>query len=140
MRWVSDKVDFKSSIVFSIAILGFGFIIKGIVDIIKSMLKLNFTNWTSVVTRGYFFTIAVVIVGTIFIFYKMYTEPEAKNQEESNRRQLFYKMIMLLMLLATMLSYSKPVFTVVLFTTSSINLIMLGFIIAVTFKFLKKRL
>ena len=74
------------------------------------------------------------------MIYKMYTSPENMTQEEDNRRQLFYKMIILLMLLGAMLSYSKPVFLVVLFKVKSIELFMFGFVVFMTYRVVKKKL
>lgn len=140
MRWISDRFDFLSATVFSVGIFGIAALIKSIVDLFRGFMAKSYLATESVITRGDIFTVIVVIVGVIFIIYKMYTSPENMTQEEDNRRQLFYKMIILLMLLGAMLSYSKPVFLVVLFKVKSIELFMFGFVVFMTYRVVKKKL
>ena len=140
MRWISDRFDFLSATVFSVGIFGIAALIKSIVDLFRGFMAKSYLATESVITRGYIFTVIVVIVGVLFIIYKMYTSPENMTQEEDNRRQLFYKMIILLMLLGAMLSYSKPVFLVVLFKVKSIELFMFGFVVFMTYRVVKKKL
>lgn len=140
MRWISDRFDFLSATVFSVGIFGIAALIKSIVDLFRGFMAKSYLATESVITRGDIFTVIVVIVGVLFIIYKMYTSPENMTQEEDNRRQLFYKMIILLMLLGAMLSYSKPVFLVVLFKVKSIELFMFGFVVFMTYKVVKKKL
>lgn len=140
MKWISDRFDFLSASVFSLGIFGIAALIKSIVDLFRGFMAKTYLNTTSIITRGDIFTVAVVIVGVLFIIYKMYTAPENMTVKEENRRQLFYKMIIILMLLGAVLSYSKPVFLVVLFKTSSVNLFMFGFVVFMTYKLIKKKL
>ncbi|MBC2578175.1 hypothetical protein HLB30_06520 [Peptostreptococcus russellii] len=140
MRWISDRFDFLSATVFSVGIFGIAALIKSIVDLFRGFMAKSYLATESVITRGDIFTVIVVIVGVLFIIYKMYTSPENMTQEEDNRRQLFYKMIILLMLLGAMLSYSKPVFLVVLFKVKSIELFMFGFVVFMTYRVVKKKL
>ena len=140
MRWISDRFDFLSATVFSVGIFGIAALIKSIVDLFRGFMAKSYLATESVITRGDNFTVIVVIVGVLFIIYKMYTSPENMTQEEDNRRQLFYKMIILLMLLGAMLSYSKPVFLVVLFKVKSIELFMFGFVVFMTYRVVKKKL
>lgn len=140
MRWISDRFDFLSATVFSVGIFGIAALIKSIVDLFRGFMAKSYLATESVITRGDIFTVIVVIVGVLFIIYKIYTSPENMTQEEDNRRQLFYKMIILLMLLGAMLSYSKPVFLVVLFKVKSIELFMFGFVVFMTYRVVKKKL
>jgi len=140
MRWISDRFDFLSATVFSVGIFGIAALIKSIVDLFRGFMAKSYLATESVITRGDIFTVIVVIVGVLFIIYKMYTSLENMTQEEDNRRQLFYKMIILLMLLGAMLSYSKPVFLVVLFKVKSIELFMFGFVVFMTYRVVKKKL
>ena len=140
MKWISDRFDFLSASVFSVGILGVAALIKGVVDIFRGFMSKSYFATESIITRGDIFTVIVVIVGVLFIIYKMYTSPENMTQEEDNRRQLFYKMIILLMLLGAMLSYSKPIFLVVLFKIKSIELFMFGFVVFMTYRIIKKKL
>ncbi len=140
MRWISDRFDFLSATVFSVGIFGIAALIKSIVDLFRGFMAKSYLAAESVITRGDIFTVIVVIVGVLFIIYKMYTSPENMTQEEDNRRQLFYKMIILLMLLGAMLSYSKPVFLVILFKVKSIELFMFGFVVFMTYRVVKKKL
>lgn len=140
MRWISDRFDFLSATVFSVGIFGIAALIKSIVDLFRGFMAKSYLATESVITRGDIFTVIVVIVGVLFIIYKMYTSPENMTQEEDNRRQLFCKMIILLMLLGAMLSYSKPVFLVVLFKVKSIELFMFGFVVFMTYRVVKKKL
>lgn len=140
MKWISSRFDALSASVFSVGIFGIAAFIKGIVDLFRGFMAKTYFATESAITRGDFFTIAVVIVGVLFIIYKMYTSPESKTQEEENRKQLFYKMIILLMLLGAMLSYSKPIFLVVLFKMRTLDLIVLGFVVIMTYKLVKKKL
>lgn len=140
MRWISDRFDFLSATVFSVGIFGIAALIKSIVDLFRGFMAKSYLATESIITRGDIFTVIVVIVGVLFIIYKMYTSPENMTQEEDNRRQLFYKMIILLMLLGAMLSYSKPVFLVVLFKVKSIELFMFGFVVFMTYRVVKKKL
>ena len=140
MRGIRDRFDFLSATVFSVGIFGIAALIKSIVDLFRGFMAKSYLATESVITRGDIFTVIVVIVGVLFIIYKMYTSPENMTQEEDNRRQLFYKMIILLMLLGAMLSYSKPVFLVVLFKVKSIELFMFGFVVFMTYRVVKKKL
>lgn len=140
MKWISDKVDAKSMLVASIGLTGFSVLIKSIIEVVRYLIRWNFNSWIIDITRGDILTLASIIIGVLLIFYKMYVTPESKNQAEENRKQLFYKMVMLLMLLASMLSYSKKVFLVVLFSMSALNMFLLGLIIIMFYYRLKKRL
>lgn len=140
MKWISDRFDFLSASVFSLGILGIATLIKGAVDLFRGFMSKSYFAIESIVTRGDIFTVIVVVVGVLFIIYKMYTSPENMTQEEDNRRQLFYKMIILLMLLGAMLSYSKPIFLVALFKIKSIELFMFGFVVFMTYRVIKKKL
>lgn len=140
MKWISDKVDAKSMLVASIGLTGFSVLIKSIIEVVRYLIRWNFNSWIIDITRGDILTLASIIIGVLLIFYKMYVMPESKNQAEENRKQLFYKMVMLLMLLASMLSYSKKVFLVVLFSMSALNMFLLGLIIIMFYYRLKKRL
>ncbi len=140
MKWISDKVDAKSMLVASIGLTGFSVLIKSIIEVVRYLIRWNFNSWIIDITRGDILTLASIIIGVLLIFYKMYVTPESKNQAEENRKQLFYKMVMLLMLLASMLSYSKKVFLVVLFSMSALNMFLLGLIIIMFYYRLKKKL
>ncbi len=140
MKWISDKFDFLSASVFSVGILGIAALIKSLVDLFRGFMEKMYFSSESIITRGDIFTVVLVIAGILFIIYKMYTCPENMTEEEDRRRQLFYKMIILLMILGTVLSYSKAVFLVVLFKVRSTDLFMFGFVVFMTYGVIKKKL
>lgn len=72
MRWVSDKFDVKSSILASIVITGYCFIVKAIFDIGIFIYNKNFGNWISNLTNGDIITLISVIVGILIIARKLF--------------------------------------------------------------------
>ncbi len=140
MKWISDKFDFLSGLIFSFGILGLACLIKSLVDIFRAFMARRFFTAESVITKGDIFILLVVIIGALLIVYKAYTSPKSMTKQEEKRMQIFYKAIIVLMLIATVLSYSRPIFLTVLFKVNTVELFMFGFVVYMTYGVIKKKL
>ncbi|MBC2576236.1 hypothetical protein [Peptostreptococcus canis] len=138
MRWVSDKFDVKSSILASIVITGYCFIVKAIFDIGIFIYNKNFGNWISNLTNGDIITLISVIVGILIIARKAYNSPDTGDEEIDATKYRFYRVVLVLVALVATIAYNKEPFKLVITTMPTLYYIIIGLIVIIAYKIIKK--